>query len=150
MNQLCKFTKRIYLTLFFVAALMILVGIISSLKRSKNSSKRCGGFVPVKGDYKPPVPSQVTVTNYNTTWCGYSNMFRPNWEEVSRTFGDSSVKFVDMKCDKGDAEAKECQAVGILGFPTVLLTKPNGTFVEYQGNRTPEDLKDWIRRNQQT
>lgn len=91
------------------------------------------------------VPEKVTVTNFNTSWCGHSRHLQPTWDKIMKEFQtNNAITVVDMKCDAGSQEEAQCQADGIQGFPTIILTRPDGKAYQYQGDRSFEDIKDWI------
>lgn len=81
------------------------------------------------------------IINFNTSWCGYSKQFQPNWDKFTSMIGNK-IKVIDMKCDLEENKQK-CNAYGITGYPTVKLYK-NGNAYDYNGDRTPNDLVAFV------
>ncbi len=90
----------------------------------------------------PEDDDKIKVYNFNTSWCGYSIEFQPEWDKfcdhVKNNKKYSNVVTKDVKC-----EAKEngdlCKKYPVRGFPTVLLVYKD--FVkEHDLGRTQEDL----------
>lgn len=137
----CKSSRFIYIGLFVVVILVIGWGI--SVQRMTPSSVVVG-----RCTMQPP---KITVTNYNTAWCGHSNRLRPTWNKLQQEFKNHpSIDVIDFRCDGGPQQQKVCQEIGIQGFPTVLLSLENGQTYEYRGDRSLQDLKQWIRNTTNT
>jgi thiol-disulfide isomerase/thioredoxin len=89
----------------------------------------------------------TTIYNFNTSWCGWSTKFQPEWEDFSNLVdADPSLRnitVIDVKCDKSENEAK-CKEYEVEGFPTVIIEVGDkvGT---YKGARTAKDLIETVR-----
>ena len=81
------------------------------------------------------------IYNFNTTWCKYSRDFQPIWDQFEKDNKNNNLEIKDIKCDD---ENELCNKYPIKGFPTVLLDM-NGKVKEYNGKRTVEDLKDFVK-----
>ena len=82
------------------------------------------------------------IYNFNTTWCGYSTQFQPEWDNFAKNKIDN-VTMIDAKCDdKSSPYAKLATKYGVNGFPTVVAEK-NGKIKHYNGKRTEKDLLSW-------
>lgn len=85
----------------------------------------------------------IAVVEFYAPWCGHCKSFKPTYESVATALKNIiSVAAVD--CDNyGDL----AQKYGVNGFPTVKLfytdNKSNIKSIDYQGNRTPQDLINW-------
>jgi len=81
---------------------------------------------------------------YYTEWCGYSRDFLQHLEEgLKIKLENENIKINLVDCDKN----KElCNKYKIEGFPTLLLHK-NEEYIQYNGNRTDEDILDFIKSN---
>lgn len=91
------------------------------------------------------MPPKVAVINYNATWCGHSKRLQPTWDKLQQDLREHPfIDVIDMKCDGGPEKQAVCQAMGIQGFPTVLMKRPDGVILEYRGDRSLGDLKKWI------
>jgi thiol-disulfide isomerase/thioredoxin len=81
---------------------------------------------------------------YYTDWCGYSRDFLTQLNDGLKNKLENenvSVKLVD--CEKNK---ETCQKLGIEGFPTLLLHKDE-EIVYYNGNRTEDDLLNFVKSN---
>lgn len=96
---------------------------------------------PFASDSKPT----INVYNYNTTWCGWSKKFQPEWdafvEMVKNDTTMSHVKTFDVKCDD-DTNRTKCESVR--GFPTVVIEIGNER-ADYEAERTAKNLFEYIK-----
>lgn len=87
---------------------------------------------------KKPSNSKIKVYNFNTLWCGYSRQFQPIFDDFKSKNKSDNVEIIDVKCDN-ENNLELCKKYPIPGYPTVLFVEGDRV-VEYQGNRTVEDL----------
>jgi thiol-disulfide isomerase/thioredoxin len=89
----------------------------------------------------------VKVYNFNTSWCGWSVKFQPEWnkftEYVSENSSLNNVKTFDVKCDKPENESV-CKDFDIQGFPTVVI-EAGGRRGLYKGPREVKDLIETVK-----
>jgi thiol-disulfide isomerase/thioredoxin len=89
----------------------------------------------------------VKVYNFNTSWCGYSVRFQPEWEkfqkEVKARDDLSNVRAYDIKCDNADNK-QMCVDYEVPGFPTVIIEK-DGKKTDYNGPRTAEAIIETVK-----
>ena len=81
----------------------------------------------------------IKMYNYNTSWCGWSKKFQPEWDTFTdnvRTDStlNSMVEVKDIKCDD-EANKQLCASAGVEGYPTVVISV-NGVSSHYDGERT--------------
>ena len=91
--------------------------------------------------------SLIKVLNFNTSWCGYSVRFQPEWEkfqkEVKARNDLSNVRAYDIKCDNADNK-QMCVEYEVPGFPTIIIEK-DGKKTDYSGARTTEALIETVK-----
>lgn len=90
-----------------------------------------------------------TVSLYYAEWCGWSRKFLPVWKEFAEWITQNKKGVVNVntvECDKTNDDNLKAMCNNVQGFPTVLLYK-NGENIEYSGNRTLDDLKQFITKN---
>lgn len=89
--------------------------------------------------------NKPTCVLYYATWCGYSRDFLPQWEKFEE-YAKKNLNVVpkSVLCE-GDEESK-CNHEGVRGYPTVIIYLPDGKKVQYEGNRTAEDLIQWCQK----
>lgn len=71
----------------------------------------------------------------------------PTWDELATKFiGTSGVKIAKVDCTL--AEAKElCSEQDVNGFPTLYIYKDGEKVTEYSGNRSLDDLFEFVNRH---
>lgn len=77
--------------------------------------------------------NDINIYNFNTSWCGWSKKFQPEWNKLSNI-----MKTIDIKCDDPLNE-NICKKYNILGYPTVIIEKNNKQIV-YNGEKTAESI----------
>lgn len=93
-------------------------------------------------NFKNSTGTKAIIYNFNTSWCGWSTKFQPEWDnftkEVESNSSLNNITCVDVKCDKPENEAK-CKEFDVEGFPTVIIEMGDkvGT---YKGERTAKEL----------
>ena len=77
-------------------------------------------------------------------WCGHCQQLEPVYKELA----EKSASVENLVIAKMDATANEHSAINIEGFPTIYLYKPHAKEdpVTYQGDRTLDDMIDFIER----
>lgn len=93
-------------------------------------------FLVVKG--KEFFASEVVVTYYFLPQCPWCKKFAPEWAIFKELVaeGKKPVKTAEVDAEKeGDKVPKD-----IRGFPTVKITKPDGSEITYDGERTAKAL----------
>tara|TARA_B110000879_G_C10812160_1_gene370805 strand:+ start:40 stop:477 length:438 start_codon:yes stop_codon:yes gene_type:complete len=85
---------------------------------------------------------KIKAYNFNTSWCGFSKDFQPNWNTFSKNNNDSNVDIIDVKCDDDSNQDSKrlCQKYPVRGYPTILFVKGENV-AEYSGDRTPKDIE---------
>jgi thiol-disulfide isomerase/thioredoxin len=85
---------------------------------------------------------KIKVYNFNTSWCGYSQRFQPEWDKFSeRVKSDSKLSHVtalDIKCDD-DSNKSMCENYQVPGYPFVVIENGN-EHTNYDGERTADAI----------
>lgn len=70
----------------------------------------------------------------------------PTWNELSLKFiSNGAVKIAKVDCTL--AEAKElCSEQDVNGFPTIFIYKDGSKISEYMGNRSLDDLYEFVNK----
>ncbi|KAK6923718.1 Thioredoxin domain [Dillenia turbinata] len=78
-------------------------------------------------------------------WCGHCKALAPTLEEVAISLQNDP----DVVIAKLDATANDIPKTtfAVKGFPTVYFRSASGKIVEYEGNRTKEDIVEFIQKN---
>jgi len=87
---------------------------------------------------------RVKLGVYYTDWCGYSKQFL---NELENGLGDdihqNGADIVLVDCEKNK---DVCNAMGVEGFPTLILHTSNGN-INYDGERNSSSIIEFIRNN---
>ena len=83
--------------------------------------------------------------NFNTTWCYWSKKLNPTWKKLEIDMLNKDLKIIDIKCDKNNNQ-ELCKRYQINGYPTIKLIIGNN-IIDYEGNRSLEDMKNFIESN---
>lgn len=85
---------------------------------------------------------KVKVYNFNTSWCGYSQRFQPEWDKFSeRVKSDTKLSHVtalDIKCDD-DSNKSMCENYQVPGYPFVVIENGDKR-INYDGERTADAI----------
>ena len=86
--------------------------------------------------------TKIKVFNFNTTWCGWSRRFQPEWDDFSnRVKTDPNLAHVDaldVKCDD-DKNESMCEKYEVPGYPFIVV-EIDGKRTQYNGERTADAL----------
>lgn len=112
---------------------------------TQDTQTTCNSNSELFSDVKP----KIKVYNFNTSWCGYSVRFQPEWNNFSdsvklnnNNIDLSNVEAVDIKCDD-PVNKQMCQDFQIAGFPSVVAVVNNKN-IPYEGNRTAHDIIEFV------
>lgn len=83
-------------------------------------------------------------TLYYANWCGHCKVLKPTWQKLIESDKyKGKIQFEEVEADENPTVIKEAQ---IEGFPTIKIEKNTET-KEYQGDRTIEDLEEFLDNN---
>lgn len=85
----------------------------------------------------------TTVTLYYSPSCGHCKAFRGTWNKFAKYLHNNmsdKVKVEEVDCSNGD-----CQQIE--GVPIILLHRSNNDVVRYVGDRSYDNLVDFINKN---
>jgi hypothetical protein len=124
---------------------LIIVGIIMILF-SYNKSSVCAKLPPrteLKKEKFAEIPkTKIKVFNFNTSWCGWSRRFQPEWDKFSNKVKSepklSHIETFDVKCDVSNNESM-CEKYRVPGYPYIVI-ETNGKTNQYNGERTADAL----------
>ena len=77
------------------------------------------------------------LTYYHMDGCGHCKTFNPIWDKFTKEYkGPPHIKF--EKIESKDAPSS------VKGFPTIVLTKSDGSTSEFNADRTVGELQNFI------
>lgn len=133
---------------WLLVALVVAVFFITTFSSSKNSDSELEyeGFKN-NASVSASKADKVKVYNFNTSWCGWSVRFQPEWKKFENEInakGDlSHVEAYDVKCDN-PANDYLCKEYEVAGFPTVIIETAGKRGI-YKGPRDSKDLVETIK-----
>lgn len=82
---------------------------------------------------------------YYANWCGWCKKFMPEWDQFKQWSNTnlSNVKVTKIDCTNNN---NQCQKANVQGFPTVILYKNNQKLTEFNGQRTSNNLINFVRK----
>ena len=90
--------------------------------------------------------NEIVVYNFNTSWCKYSKLFQPEWEQFNDIIKNyKNIKSVDIKCDK-DNNINFCNSFNITSVPSIVISL-NNELKTYSGPRTLDGLMKELNLN---
>ncbi|KRT83659.1 Thioredoxin [Oryctes borbonicus] len=86
----------------------------------------------------------ISFVKFFAPWCGHCKRLAPTWEELGKKFvNDNSVNIVKVDCTL-EINKELCKEQEVDGFPSVFLYKNGQKVSEYTGNRSLEDLVEFV------
>lgn len=86
---------------------------------------------------------KVKIYNFNTSWCGWSKKFQPEWDRFTELCRHmDNVEVYDIKCDIEENKNK-CKDFNIPGYPTIIAEVDNKK-LNYNGERKSEKLVEFV------
>ncbi|KAJ6852606.1 protein disulfide-isomerase-like [Iris pallida] len=80
-------------------------------------------------------------------WCGHCKKLAPILDEVAVSFESDA----DVIIAKMDATANDVPSdFNVRGYPTLYFSSASGKILQYDGDRTKEDIIDFIKKNKDT
>jgi len=97
--------------------------------------------------FEHAIEEGVTFVKFFAPWCGHCKRMAPTWDELANKFvGIAGVKIAKVDCTL--AESKEvCSEQDVNGFPTLYIYKNGEKITEYSGNRSLDDLFEFVNRH---
>ena len=93
----------------------------------------------------------IKVFNFNTSWCGWSKKFQPEWDKFSQLIVDNNLNHIhahDIKCDN-NTNSNKCKEYNVPGYPYIIIEKMTGSDVKqivYEDERTADSLLSYIKQ----
>ena len=82
-----------------------------------------------------------TLTYYHMNGCGHCQNFTPIWDNFVNNNNFPNVNFTKVEASSGNVPAS------VNGFPTIILTKADGSEVEFNNDRTVDGLNSFLSSN---
>jgi len=130
---------------WLLIALVVVVFLITTFSNS-GASQTSTTPETFESSSKEKENDKIKVYNFNTSWCGWSVRFEPEWKKFEnevKSKGDlSHVEAHDVKCDN-PANDFLCKEYEVAGFPTVII-ESKGQRGVYKGPRDSKNLVETV------
>ena len=95
-----------------------------------------------KNYHKDGFAGSYTLTAYTVDWCPHCQTFQPELAKLRpvQTVGTQQVNIVSVDPEKEPSKKNPA----VKGYPTIILTKPDGSTKEYSGARKAADIQSWL------
>ena len=135
---LLKISKKLYVYVIASTLLLFILYRIAAWYLKPSAQ----GFANAEGVY--------TFGFYYADWCPHCKTVKPvfaDWSSSGSTTVNGQTVF--LSAFEADKDAEKVKALGapVKGYPTFLLQKPDGSFIEFSGDRTPAGWKSWLQEN---
>jgi len=88
-----------------------------------------------------------TLMLFHADWCGHCQNFMPTFDKFSKAINKSKLNLIKFNAD---TDKKHIESFKIGGYPTLLLNDPKSNrFIEYNGDRSINDLVKFVNENSQ-
>jgi thiol-disulfide isomerase/thioredoxin len=124
---------------------VVVVGILYLLYRNRSESLvQSNDDEQKKNDMAQKSQDNAKLGVYYTEWCGYSRRFNKDLDDGL----ENDIKNLGVSVERVDCEKNKnlCETLRVPGYPTVLL-HTNDKVVQYQGDRSRNDLLNFIGNN---
>lgn len=140
-------------TIYFILLALILITVLyfflrnRSSKLSLDNTRNMEGYENEKGINESNTQHSginSSIILYYVNWCPHSRNFIKEWEKFE-LWGSNNLKNIKVEkiqCEDGNEAV--CMQKGIDGYPTVMLYLSDGSEIKYDGNRTVEDLIQFV------
>ncbi|KAL1123519.1 hypothetical protein AAG570_002596 [Ranatra chinensis] len=121
----------------------VLVGIISLRYSKKGADDEHKGLIELTDDtFKKHLSTGNHFVKFYAPWCGHCQRLAPTWEAVAMGLAnDDSVKISKIDCTMN---REACKVYDIKSYPTLLWIQNGEKLDKYQGQRSVDDLTEYI------
>jgi len=81
----------------------------------------------------------IVIYNFNTSWCGWSKRFQPEWDKFSEYIINNkldNIKALDVKCDSDEKNIQLASKYNVPGYPYIIIIIDDKNPIVYNGERT--------------
>lgn len=98
-------------------------------------------------NFENAVEKGTSMVKFFAPWCGHCKRMAPAYDELGRKFvGHDKVKIAKVDCTQ-EVNRQLCNEQNVDGFPTLFLYKNGAKVSEYNGDRSLDDMVNFITRN---
>ena len=87
-----------------------------------------------------------TFTLYYADWCPHCKTVKPVFADWSKK-GSVTINGQQVKTTMVEESSNTDKSAPVKGYPTMLLKKSDGSYVEFSGDRSPSGWESWLSQN---
>jgi thiol-disulfide isomerase/thioredoxin len=133
--------------LIIIVVILYSVYHISRSKQYEQKKEKINLISNTKEELLNSKHSNIVIYNFNTTWCGWSKRFQPEWNEFSKYIINlkNNIKALDIKCDDGESEnILLASKYNVPGYPYIVIVIDGKEPIVYDGERTSTALIEYL------
>ena len=87
----------------------------------------------------PPTNNKIKIILFTSSTCSYCIAFKPEWDKF-KLLNLNNIEIIEV-----NNNPLLLNKYNIIVFPTIIIEKNNNPYIEYKGNRTANDLYNFIK-----
>ena len=88
----------------------------------------------------------ASFTLYYADWCPHCKTVKPVFADWSKA-GSVQINGKSVTTKMVEESQNTDKSVPVKGYPTFLLKKSDGSYVEFSGDRSPSGWESWLAQN---
>ncbi|XP_043246793.1 thioredoxin domain-containing protein 5 homolog [Amphibalanus amphitrite] len=97
--------------------------------------------------FENSISRDYTFIKFYAPWCGHCKRLAPTWDQLAvKMVSNPSIKVAKVDCTENDNRPL-CSKEGVSGFPTIFLYHDGDKVTEYEGNRSLDDMANFLKSN---
>lgn len=98
-------------------------------------------------DFERGIEKGLTFVKFFAPWCGHCKRMAPTWDQLAIKFiNKEGIQIAKVDCTLADNKDL-CSQQEVNGFPTLFIYKDGAKLAEYEGNRSLDDLHDFVQKH---
>jgi thiol-disulfide isomerase/thioredoxin len=150
---------EIPLWIWLIIIVVILYSVYHTSCRKPSEQKQLKLTSVNKEKFTDSTLSNIVIYNFNTTWCGWSKRFQPEWNKFSEYIINSklnniiinsklnNIKALNINCDDNEIEnIKLATKYNVPGYPYIIIIIDDKNPIVYEGERTSDALIEYLKK----
>lgn len=112
--------------------------------KAAGDTLRSGDIVPFLTDasFEKTIKSGVTFVKFLAPWCAHCKRLAPIWDALgTKTHGIDKLRIAKVDCGQFETLCNEHK---VDGYPTLVLYKDGKLVTEYEGERTLDEMYNFV------
>lgn len=136
--------------LLIIITIFLIINYITINKNSRDDIIIVTSRPSLPNQSSPQLPPQTAINSarlilYYADYCGHCKNFLPTWKQLKEGKDLPGIIFDEYDCV---AQQNVCSSNGITGYPTMVLSKADGSKIQYPPQpRTYNMVVDFVKKN---